>query len=255
MGACRVAHCYRYIINYCYSAGPPVYKGLLNGVVFNYLAMSSNNGNQRHENKVILALSMVFVAILMTEFTVKPGNSAYGMLMGALILGIFLAAYSIRGRWRQDTVGSTANIILTQDMVNREKATRVITVTDYQRLLKFMTLTPVKAKVPVVSDRLMENLEAATLMSQTEIAKSIVTMNSRVKVKDLTSNREAEVTITYPHNTEPTKQHVSVLSEIGLALLGRQEKDIVSWQVPAGVGRFRIERVVYQPEAAGDYFL
>jgi regulator of nucleoside diphosphate kinase len=48
---------------------------------------------------------------------------------------------------------------------------------------------------------------------------------------------------------------VSVFSEIGLAVLGRKENDIVSWRVPTGIGQFRVEKVVYQPEAAGDYFL
>jgi regulator of nucleoside diphosphate kinase len=40
-----------------------------------------------------------------------------------------------------------------------------------------------------------------------------------------------------------------------MALLGCREGDIVSWQTPSGTGSFRIDKVTYQPEAAGDYHL
>jgi len=130
-----------------------------------------------------------------------------------------------------------------------------ITVSDYQRLMGFVELASLKTKMPVVTHKLVERLGAARLLPQKLISRNVVTMNSRVKLKDLTNQREAEITVTYPQDAEPRERRVSVFSEIGLELLGRKENDIVSWRVPNGIGKFQVEKVLYQPEAAGDYFL
>jgi regulator of nucleoside diphosphate kinase len=130
-----------------------------------------------------------------------------------------------------------------------------ITVNDYQRLMGFVELASFKTKMPVVTNRLVERLDTAKLFPQNQIAKNVITMNSRVKLKDLRTNRVAEITITYPQDADSRERRVSVFSEIGLALLGQKENEIVSWRVPNGIGCFQVEKVIYQPEAAGDYFL
>jgi regulator of nucleoside diphosphate kinase len=130
-----------------------------------------------------------------------------------------------------------------------------ITMNDRQRLLDLMERPSVKTKMPLLIDRLSTRLGAAKLLSPDEIKKSVITMNSRVRLKDLRSGSEAEITITYPRDANPRDRRVSILSEIGLALLGKRENDVVSWRTPKGEGSFSIERVTYQPEAAGDYDL
>jgi regulator of nucleoside diphosphate kinase len=131
----------------------------------------------------------------------------------------------------------------------------IITERDYQQLMRLMELASLSSKMPKVTNRLFKNLLAAQLLPQTEIDSKVVTMNSRVRLKDVKSKREAEITVSYPQDAEPGEGRISVLSEIGLALLGRRENDIVSWNTPGGVGVFEVEKVVYQPEAAGDYAL
>lgn len=130
-----------------------------------------------------------------------------------------------------------------------------MTVTDYQRLLGFVELASYKSKMPGVTNKLMQQLDSAKLFPQKQIARNIVTMNSRVKLRNIATNMAAEICITYPQDSDPRKRRISVFSEIGVALLGRQENDIVSWRVPSGTGQFQIEEVIYQPEAAGDYWL
>jgi len=39
---------------------------------------------------------------------------------------------------------------------------------------------------------------------------------------------------------------------VGSAVVGYRSGDIVEWRVPAGSKRLKIEKVLYQPEAAGD---
>lgn len=131
----------------------------------------------------------------------------------------------------------------------------VITATDYNRIIGLIELASLKAKMPKTITRLYENLMSAKMLPQKSINAKVITMNSRVLLKELTSRREIEITITYPQQAEPLERKVSVFSDIGIALIGRQERDVVSWHVPNGIGVFEIEKVTYQPEAAGDYYL
>lgn len=131
----------------------------------------------------------------------------------------------------------------------------IVTVADYQRLMDLMEFTSVESRKQDVADKLARNLSSAKRLKQEDIAHNVVTMNSRVKLRELVSKRETEITITYPQEAEPRERRVSVLSEIGIALLGRKENELVSWRIPDGVGNFEITKVTYQPEAAGHYFL
>ncbi|MFD1002663.1 GreA/GreB family elongation factor [Ohtaekwangia kribbensis] len=131
----------------------------------------------------------------------------------------------------------------------------IITVNDYQRLMGLIEFGSVKVKAPEVVDSLYKRLREAKMLPQEEIDEKIITMNSRVMLRAITGKRETEITITYPQDAEPRERRVSVFSEIGLALLGQKERDIVSWKIPNGIGLFEITKVTYQPEAAGHYYL
>jgi regulator of nucleoside diphosphate kinase len=131
----------------------------------------------------------------------------------------------------------------------------VVTITDYNRLMGIIDVSSTKIKAPSVVDNLYKSLCSAKMLPPEKIDHEIVTMNSRVHLKDLTSKRETEITITYPREADPVERRVSVFSEIGSALLGRKESDVVSWKIPGGMGLFEIIKVTYQPEAAGHYYL
>ena len=131
----------------------------------------------------------------------------------------------------------------------------IVTFNDYHRLLGLVEMASSKVKTPETVKRMLSQLYAAKMLKQEDISKSVVTMNSRIKLRDVVNKRETEITITYPQDAEPKERRVSVFSEIGLALLGRQQNEVVSWKVPGGVGLFEITEVTYQPEAAGDYHL
>ena len=104
-------------------------------------------------------------------------------------------------------------------------------------------------------ESLKEELDRAHVVLPKDIPPDIVTMNSRVLLKELTSERETEITIAYPQDADIRAKKVSVLSTIGVALLGCREGDIASWRVPSGIGRFQVVKVLYQPEAEGHYSL
>jgi regulator of nucleoside diphosphate kinase len=135
------------------------------------------------------------------------------------------------------------------------KKRMIITTNDYQRLMNLMESAPLKTKMPEFAAHLHNELIKAEMVPQERIPGNIVTMNSRVFLKETSSKREAELTITYPQDSNNLKRKVSVFSPIGAALLGKQVGDITSWGTPKGNKWFEILKVTYQPEAAGDYSL
>lgn len=60
----------------------------------------------------------------------------------------------------------------------------------------------------------------------------------------------------YPENADPAAGHVSVLSPVGAALLGLAASDETVLPLPHGRSAcIRICKVVWQPEANGEYAL
>jgi regulator of nucleoside diphosphate kinase len=80
-------------------------------------------------------------------------------------------------------------------------------------------------------------------------------MNSQVRVKDMDSKTEMVFTLVFPAEADYEQGRLSVLAPVGTALLGYRAGEIVEWKVPGGVRKLRIEQILYQPEAAGDYDL
>ncbi len=93
------------------------------------------------------------------------------------------------------------------------------------------------------------------VVSSTEIPKDVITMNSQVRLKDLDSGEEVIYCLVFPHAADSKQQKISILAPIGTALIGYRVGDIIEWNVPAGLKRLKIEEILYQPEAAGDYHL
>ncbi len=104
-------------------------------------------------------------------------------------------------------------------------------------------------------DALKEKLERARIIKPEEVPPSLVTMNSEVILSDLDSGERLTLEVVFPAAVDPTAGQVSVLSPIGLALIGRSEGAEVEWPVPGGTRRLRLVKVSFQPEAAGIYNL
>jgi len=102
---------------------------------------------------------------------------------------------------------------------------------------------------------LREELGRGQVMKSKDVPADVVTMNSRVKLVDLDDDSAMEVQLVFPDMADIAHGHLSVLSPVGTAILGYREGETVAWKVPAGERHLRIERILYQPEAAGDYHL
>lgn len=105
-------------------------------------------------------------------------------------------------------------------------------------------------------ETLEELLELARVVASERIPGSVVTMNSRVRFRDVVSGIEDTVTLVYPSEAEPSSGRISVLSPVGSALLGASEREVVELPLPhGGTRRIRVQSVLYQPEAQGHFAL
>ncbi|MGE5644624.1 MAG: nucleoside diphosphate kinase regulator [Acidobacteriota bacterium] len=99
-------------------------------------------------------------------------------------------------------------------------------------------------------DTLEQELDRAEVVEPDAIPRDVVTMNSEVQLKDLDSGEIRVYRLIFPSQNR-TENSVSVLAPIGTAMLGYRVGDVIQWQVPKGMRRLKVMRVIYQPEAAG----
>jgi len=103
--------------------------------------------------------------------------------------------------------------------------------------------------------RLEEELDQAHVVTATDIPPDVVTMNAQLRLRDLDSGKEMVFTLVFPSDADAEQNRISVLAPLGTAVLGFRRGDAFEWRMPGRVRRLKVEEVLYQPEAAGDYHL
>lgn len=112
-----------------------------------------------------------------------------------------------------------------------------------------------QVKPPPTLSTLERETERAVVVKPEAVPATVVTMNSEVEILDLDTLERRCVTLVFPTMAGIEEGRVSVLAPLGTALLGSREGGSIEWPTPRGTRRLRIERIVYQPEAAGRFDL
>lgn len=101
---------------------------------------------------------------------------------------------------------------------------------------------------------LAAELDRAVVVAQNEIPPDVVTMHSRIRLRD--GRNTWTMTLVFPERADSENDLISVLAPVGAALLGCRVGQSVKFRVPGGEERScEILEVLYQPEAAGDLHL
>jgi regulator of nucleoside diphosphate kinase len=100
-------------------------------------------------------------------------------------------------------------------------------------------------------ESLENELDRAHIVDSTAIPHNVVTMNSRVCLKEMGTGEENTYTLVFPSDAVIGENKISILAPIGTAILGYRTGDTVDWLVPAGERKVRIQHILFQPEAAG----
>jgi len=130
-----------------------------------------------------------------------------------------------------------------------------VTQFDFDRLEKLVQRLRTRDNQPELANALEDEIESADIVDPRQMPANVVTMNSEVVVRDLATDEVEKLRVVFPGAAAPGRGAISVLAPLGLALLGTRTGDEVSWDVPGGSRRLRVESITYQPEASGRFDL
>tara|TARA_R110002167_G_scaffold267993_1_gene474594 strand:+ start:384 stop:827 length:444 start_codon:yes stop_codon:yes gene_type:complete len=125
----------------------------------------------------------------------------------------------------------------------------VITAEDHQRLLQLLQreFKEITGCTSHLYDMLKE-LHRASVVDPADVSRDVVTMDSVIELTDLDTNESEIFTLVYPDSENVKENMLSVFAPIGTAILGYHIGDFVSWAIPIGLRRMKIESILYQPE-------
>jgi len=142
--------------------------------------------------------------------------------------------------------------------MKKQTGSRHIYMTDFD-MQRLMNLIEAAGETPSRDSRYLEELEQelmkADVVDPAGIPPDVVTMNSRVCLKDKKTGEEMIYTLVFPAEANWESKKISVLAPVGMAMIGYRVGDLVSWKVPGGERTLQIKKIIYQPEAAGDFHL
>jgi len=94
-------------------------------------------------------------------------------------------------------------------------------------------------------NKLSLELKSAIQVLKKELPRDIVTVDRLVRVKELSSGQETSYRLVAPDKAKRKNNTISILSPIGVAMLGYRQGALVRWEMPDGIREFRIEEVSY----------
>lgn len=142
--------------------------------------------------------------------------------------------------------------------MNKKQRTSSIYVTepDYHRLSGLIETTRERNGVDIeYLNKLEAELDRAEIVDPKDIPENVMTMRSRVRLKDLVTGQANIYSLVFPREADSNEGKMSILAPIGTAILGYKSGDTIEWSVPSGLRRIKLAKILYQPEAAGNYEL
>jgi regulator of nucleoside diphosphate kinase len=142
--------------------------------------------------------------------------------------------------------------------MKKKQRTQSIYVTEpeYNRLRALIETTRERQGVDwEYLSKLEAELDRAEIVDAKEIPADVITMRSKVRLKDLVSGEANIYSLVFPTEADFSEGRISILAPIGTAILGYKRGDTIEWPVPSGLRRLKVDKILYQPEAAGNYEL
>jgi len=100
---------------------------------------------------------------------------------------------------------------------------------------------------------LRDELDRADVVEPADVPPTVVTMNSTVRFRMASSEKDFSLTLVYPKDVDGSAGKLSILAPVGSALLGLSVGDEIEWPRPGGgTMQLTIAEVLYQPEREGD---
>jgi len=152
----------------------------------------------------------------------------------------------------------SSNIQKQHDATPPSYRTTYVTRFDLERLQELITVvrslgTPENR---TIVDTLDKELSQARITLPREVPPDVVTMNSRVRLRNMDTGDSQVLALVFPKDMNTRQENVSILTPLGLGIFGRRTGDIfVLHEEDNPLTTYELENILYQPEANGDYHL
>jgi regulator of nucleoside diphosphate kinase len=123
---------------------------------------------------------------------------------------------------------------------------------DSERLVRLLGFERSERSTELV-DALVRKLIRSRGASSDEVPSDVVTMNTTVLTIDLATEARKVYTLVFPANANHASGSISVFDPLGIALLGSHVGDVLEWDSTGEIRSLRVDKILYQPEAAGDF--
>ncbi|HEX6915136.1 MAG TPA: GreA/GreB family elongation factor [Chitinophagaceae bacterium] len=92
-------------------------------------------------------------------------------------------------------------------------------------------------------EELLAEIKRANLVDHDQLPEDVVRLNSTVRVHDKDEDKVIELTLVAPKLANIKEKKISVMSPVGIALIGSRKGQRVGWRVPLGEKHFTILEV------------
>lgn len=103
---------------------------------------------------------------------------------------------------------------------------------------------------PELSDALLAEIDRSRVVGAAQLAPDVVRMGSHVEFRDETTGKVQSVRLVYPGDADIEAGRISILTPIGIALIGLSTGQLISWTTRGGEQRVLRVLAVGSPEAA-----
>jgi len=129
---------------------------------------------------------------------------------------------------------------------------RVMTELDHARLNGLLARQAADGLPQDVEDAAYDLVDSVVTVPAPAIEADVVTMRSRVRLRG-EAGRDIVLTLVYPPESDAATGRISILSPLGMALIGHRVGQAIRWRGPDGAAhQATLAEILYQPEAAGD---
>lgn len=125
----------------------------------------------------------------------------------------------------------------------------IFTSQDRARLGRLLADPAIGFRWPTFVDDLRRKLERGRTVESHEVPRDVATMQSLVRLRDFNAGASRFFVLVYPDEADLRFGRISVLSQVGTAILGSRAGSRLPLQGERTDARLRLERVVSQPEA------
>lgn len=85
---------------------------------------------------------------------------------------------------------------------------------------------------PLAANRLLEEIDRAVIVHQSELPPDIITIGSEVTFRDNATGSVQTVTLVMPTEADISNHRVSILTPVGAALIGIAKGETIWWETP-----------------------